>query len=427
MTTTTPDTTRYFPHPAQFPSHTNEQYLQEAHSIASQCWLHYADPSSRSYGTLYTGALGSLCFPPSCSSLPPSFLPGSTTLKALACVDDALAQATRRNIRCTLLECPTTSSLCLKLALLVKVDQIEEARSIGNEILRLGQGCRSPVECLDEKECEILYGRAGYLTAILFARKHLKDAAFGRAVVVNTVRTIIENGVATVRKYQTNLPLLWEWHGSLYLGAAHGVVGILCTLLNFVDELPLVDEQIGGGIKSMDLIRQTIDVLDNNQTFPSGNLRSSIGREKDKLVHWCHGAPGYVLLLVKAHTVFGEQRYLRRAETICDNVIYPRGLLRKGVGLCHGVSGNAYCFLAVYRGRLLEQDGDGSTDQTTFEENERFLQMARNFASFAIDNFDALAPIPDRPYSLFEGMAGLVTLLLDLQNPENAMFPCFEF
>ena len=160
MTTTTPDTTRYFPHPAQFPSHTNEQYLEEAHGIASQCWLHYADPNSRSYGTLYTGALGSLCY------LRLRFadvLPGKgITLKALACVDDALAQATRRSVRCTFLECPTTSSLCLKLALLVKVDQIDEARSIGNEILRLGQSCRSPVECLDASECEILYlGTAG--------------------------------------------------------------------------------------------------------------------------------------------------------------------------------------------------------------------------------------------------------------------------
>ena len=75
----------------------------------------------------------------------------------------------------------------------------------------------------------------------------------------------------------------------------------------------------------------------------------------------------------------------------------------------------------------MEQGGDGSTDQASLAENERFLQMARNFASFAIDNLDALAPIPDRPYSLFEGMAGLVTLLLDLQDPEKAMFPCFEF
>ena len=445
MTTTTPDTTRYFPHPAQFPSHTNEQYLQEAHGIAAQCWFHYADLNSRSYGTLYTGALGSLCY------LRLKFadiLPGKgTTLKALGCVDDAIAQAAKRSIRCTLLECPTTSALCLKLALLLKVDQMEEARSVANEILRLGQSCRSPVECLGASECEILYGRSGYLTAILWARHHLKDATFGRSVVVNTARAIIENGLATARKYQTNLPLLWEWHGSLYLGAAHGVVGILCTLLNFVDELSLVDDQICGGIKSIDLIRQTIDTLDNEQTFPSGNLRSSIGREKDKLVHWCHGAPGHVLLLTKAHAVFGEQRYLRRVETICDNVIYPRGLLKKGVGLCHGISGNAYCFLAVYRGRLLEQKREEATDNAALVENERFLQMARNFASFAIDNFNELAPIPhqcqkirqkkgregkregkeDRPFSLFEGMAGLSLLLLDLQDPENAVFPCFEF
>ena len=57
--------------------------------------------------------------------------------------------------------------------------------------------------------------------------------------------------------------------------------------------------------------------------------------------------------------------------------------------------------------------------------NLHFMPSIRDF--FAIDNFDDLAPIPDRPYSLFEGMAGLVTLLLDLQDPENAMFPCFEF
>jgi len=53
--------------------------------------------------------------------------------------------------------------------------------------------------------------------------------------------------------------------------------------------------------------------------------------------------------------------------------------------------------------------------------------MARNFASYAIDNLAALANIPDRPHSLYEGMTGLATLLLDLQDPEKAMFPCFEF
>jgi len=410
------DTTRYFPHPAAFPSHTNEQYLQEAQGIAEQCWLHYADPTRRSYGTLYTGALGSLCY---LRLRFADILPGKGTIfEALACVDEALGQAARRGVRCTLLECPTVGALSMKLALLVKVDQIEEARSVANEILRLGQSCRSPVECLGSSECEILYGRAGYLTAIIWARQQLRDATFGTSVVVKTVRTIIENGIATAKKHQTNLPLLWEWHESLYLGAAHGVVGILCTLLNFVDELPL---------SSARLIQQTIDALDTEQTLPSGNLRSSIGREKDKLVHWCHGSPGHVLLLVKACAVFGEKHYLRRAETLCDDVIYPRGILRKGVGLCHGISGNAYCFLSVYRGRLLEQKKGKSTDQAALAENERYLQMARDFASFAIDKHAALENIPDRPHTLFEGMAGLATLLLDLQDPENAAFPCFEF
>ena len=160
-----PDTTRYNPHPVRFPSHTNDQYLQHAQGIAAQCWLHYADPGSRSYGTLYTGGLGSLCY---LRLRFADILPGrGTTLKALTSVDEALEQATRRSVRCTLLECPTTGALAVKLALLTKVDQIEEARSVANQILRLGQSCRSPVECLQQNECEILYGRTGYLTAIL--------------------------------------------------------------------------------------------------------------------------------------------------------------------------------------------------------------------------------------------------------------------
>jgi len=80
----------------------------------------------------------------------------------------------------------------------------------------------------------------------------------------------------------------------------------------------------------------------------------------------------------------------------------------------------------VYQARLLEQRRDRATEDA-LARNERYLQMTFNFAGFAIDNFAALANIPDRPYFLFEGMAGLATLLLDLQDPENSMFPCFEF
>ena len=83
----------------------------------------------------------------------------------------------------------------------------------------------------------------------------------------------------------------------------------------------------------------------------------------------------------------------------------------------------------MYRARLLQQRRGGGATEDALAGNERYLQMARNFASYAIDNLAALANIPDRPrpHSQFEGMTGLATLLLDLQDPEKAMFPCFEF
>ena len=45
--------------------------------------------------------------------------------------------------------------------------------------------------------------------------------------------------------------------------------------------------------------------------------------------------------------MFGDAKYLNIAKE-CNTVIWKRGLLRKGYGICHGVAGNAYAFLALY-------------------------------------------------------------------------------
>ena len=45
---------------------------------------------------------------------------------------------------------------------------------------------------------------------------------------------------------------------------------------------------------------------------------------------------------------FGDKKYLRAAEK-CGEVIWKRGLLRKGYGLCHGSAGNGYAFLGLYK------------------------------------------------------------------------------
>ena len=46
--------------------------------------------------------------------------------------------------------------------------------------------------------------------------------------------------------------------------------------------------------------------------------------------------------------MFGDRHYLDAAAA-CGEVVWERGLLYKGYGLCHGVSGNAYTFLQLYR------------------------------------------------------------------------------
>jgi len=42
---------------------------------------------------------------------------------------------------------------------------------------------------------------------------------------------IIESGRAMSRAERSSSPLMYEWHDKKYLGAAHGLVGILHTLL----------------------------------------------------------------------------------------------------------------------------------------------------------------------------------------------------
>lgn len=46
--------------------------------------------------------------------------------------------------------------------------------------------------------------------------------------------------------------------------------------------------------------------------------------------------------------VFKEEKYLKEAAE-CAEVIWHRGLLRKGYGICHGTAGNGYAFLSLYK------------------------------------------------------------------------------
>jgi len=248
---------------------------------------------------------------------------------------------------------------------------------------------------------EVLYGRSGFLYALLFVNRHIGGDTIPPEEIRKVIESILHRGSEQAKK-KANFPapLYYEWHDKVYYGAAHGYAGILYSLL-LVDDLLTYFEKNS-------LIKPTLDWL-VTETYPSGNFLSSQGSETDRLVQWCHGAPGFVHLLLRAHTVYKDENYLNLATKCCD-IIWERGLLSKGYSICHGVSGNAYSFLALF--------------QNT--QKEKHLYRAVCFAEWCLKYPKHQSVQPDRPLSLYEGIAGVAYLLFDILQPNRSSFPAYE-
>ncbi|RUS21631.1 hypothetical protein BC938DRAFT_475372, partial [Jimgerdemannia flammicorona] len=187
---------------------------------------------------------------------------------------------------------------------------------------------------------ELLYGRAGYLYALLFVKTHCGGSEVGAMVSDELVRQVFDAILSdgkdyaqifkTVRalKDEEAPPLMWCWHETEYLGAIHGAAGIVTILLQF---RALAEPHLD------DLLRVLEFVV--GLAFPSGNFPSSMSAlERDELVHFCHGAPGVIPALTLAYDLYPSERtrrLLQAAERAAE-CVWERGLLKKGVGLCHG-------------------------------------------------------------------------------------------
>jgi lantibiotic modifying enzyme len=124
----------------------------------------------------------------------------------------------------------------------------------------------------------------------------------------------------------------------LLIGAAHGLSSIIQMLLCF----PVCFE--GKSEIETDLKNATDSILHCKQD--NGNYPAAFGEETrigDELVHWCHGAGGVVYLMVKAYTQWRDEKYLKAAFE-CGDVVWEKGLLTKGPGICHGVGGMLIIF-----------------------------------------------------------------------------------
>ncbi|KDR70227.1 hypothetical protein GALMADRAFT_892453 [Galerina marginata CBS 339.88] len=300
-----------------------------------------------------------------------------------------------------------------------------------------------------DDSCEVLYGRAGLLYALLYLRKEIHGKPLGEITplerltsdtslsgLVNAIMTRGKHGAALLSSgvrashNQGLPPLMWTWHGKRYLGGAHGVAGILQILLSC--PISAIQKHLPDIFSTTSWLMDLQDDTDNWPTSYSIHQGFAVDNE---LVHWCHGATGVVILLSMALRILhdhedaiamdGIEHKLRQSLQLGASLVYKNGLLRKGVGLCHGVAGSVYALLAVSNAL------DTSSDR-------RFFSKAVHLAFLATLHEDLTSSdemtIPDHPWSLYEGLAGMccawaeILSRLDSNDPRRSVcgFPGYN-
>ncbi|KAJ7489544.1 hypothetical protein FB451DRAFT_1225202 [Mycena latifolia] len=412
-------------------------------------------------GSVYVGITGSALMTHHLSN---HTLPGLSSNELLAFTDARLAQAL--SLSPTSLSSPSSGShssfleTAVGIATLILIRALESASTrvsnpFGDSWTACSQLVASATKLVasedrwrdadDNGGCEVLYGRAGLLYSLLRLRSAARRApanvgGSSSADLVATiaalssedsiqllVQSIIERGALGAAAYAAELaennpapPLMWTWHGKRYLGAAHGVAGILHVLLlcpaNIIHPY-------------MDSILRTVEWLigcqDADGNWPSAAPRGdNAGHDNGKeLVQWCHGASGILMLLctvLRCATPNSPAPLLGKVIASVQAgavLVYRHGLLSKGVGLCHGVAGSVFALLAVSdvldrrRTDTKKMKGSQSNAAPVSDESNYYLVRAVHLAQLAAAHESLTArgemSVPDHPWSLYEGMAGM--------------------
>uniref|UniRef100_A0A915PFW6 Uncharacterized protein n=1 Tax=Setaria digitata TaxID=48799 RepID=A0A915PFW6_9BILA len=292
-------------------------------------------------------------------------------------------------------------SLSIYVICILYEKESEQSKQLADRIVEIGYlVARTDVHGTGDDE--LLAGRVGFLAAVCTLREHLGHKLIPDDCIGVVVNKIIASGRSYAASGRFEVPLMYQYHGRHYLGAAHGLMGILQMLLCFVEFL---DGQAKSDvIKTVDWI---VSLQLKNGNIPSKVEEKGLDRGENELVHWCHGATGAVHLMIVAYSRTRNERYLKCADAALK-LIWQKGVLMKGPGICHGAAGSGYAFLLFHR----------------LTGEQHYLDCARCIAkAFLSEDFERRARTPDRPYSLFEGISGTLCFLYDLLEPNKAQFP----
>ena len=304
-----------------------------------------------------------------------------------------------------------------------------------------------------ELDLELLYGIAGYLYSLLFLKKYLiskkNEISFNKEEkkldenIKDLFFELINKGIKYQIDYEWNKCLLYPFplddeSPELYLGAAHGLIGViyllLCTIrlypnfLNYEDKntTPIIKKNYGD-LKNLFLIN--LNYIKSLQIENTGNFPDDVGgRDSGEKVHFCHGCIGAVHLYLLAEELFPSNDF-KNVAIKCHKCLWERGLLLKGNGVCHGMSGIAFALMKLYqftKEELYIKEAL-AVAYATFDPN------IQNLVSKYEDRQRKAIGKPDTPYSLMEGDGGLLIMyydLISLINGDNdcmtKVFPGYE-
>ncbi|RKP27879.1 hypothetical protein SYNPS1DRAFT_26488 [Syncephalis pseudoplumigaleata] len=269
---------------------------------------------------------------------------------AACCWMDLTRPSARELCKCGFL-CTEAGVRAVAAVVYERQDRLDTAIEQLRRLLSLSVATEMP-----DTPSELLYGRAGYLYALGYVRHRLAAGAeasdelrklLERAdmLAINVYNATLVDGRKTARRLglTNQTPLMWQWHGRAYLGAAHGMAGILTILMQWPELARPHATELRAALDFLLFALAEPAPFHDDEGGPLLNWPSSIHTPKHEvhdaaltlgradLVQFCHGAPGVCLCAIKAYQTFDDDRYLQRARQAAETT-WHAGIGYKGVG-----------------------------------------------------------------------------------------------
>eukprot|EP01022_Parablepharisma_sp_SALTPOND_P013338 TRINITY_DN1780_c0_g1_i10.p1 TRINITY_DN1780_c0_g1~~TRINITY_DN1780_c0_g1_i10.p1 ORF type:complete len:449 (+),score=36.47 TRINITY_DN1780_c0_g1_i10:37-1347(+) len=255
----------------------------------------------------------------------------------------------------------------------------------------------------DNVQDNIRFGRAGYLYCLLLLYK--TDPK-----LFDCVKEIKE--VTDLMKVSKEVRAYLKEKG--YYGAGRGAYGIFYIMMKAVELVPKLTEDK----ELMELLSGTSKVLMKLQYPTTGNFPNVENeKEQDQLVQFCRGGPGAIPMLLQAHKIFNNSEFLAAAAK-AGEYVWKNGILLKGNGLCHGITGNAYFLNLLYQ----YTSDDKWRYRTYMFVDATWNIKIQNITHKFKDPGRLTVGTPDTPYSLMEGLGGTVVFYADFLSG-SMLFP----